>query len=142
MPQNGASKLQGTPKSFLDFIASSHHIKHTSKASVLKSLTNRTTQYMEEWNVASPLSKLSQPWMQLSGGESQRILLAIAMSTEPTVLLLDEPTSALDMQAKLAVERSLKSIAENGCAIVLVTHDEEQMNRLGTMWLSLDVIVK
>ncbi|KAK1734910.1 protein aluminum SENSITIVE 3-related protein [Skeletonema marinoi] len=140
MPQNGASKLQGTPKSFLDFIASSHHIKHTSKASVLESLTTRTTQYMEEWNVASPLSKLSQPWMQLSGGESQRILLAIAMSTEPTVLLLDEPTSALDLQAKLAVERSLKAIAENGCAIVLVTHDEEQMNRLGTMWLSLGVL--
>lgn len=140
MPQNGASKLQGTPKSFLDFIASSHHIKHTSKASVLESLTTRTTQYMEEWNVASPLSKLSRPWMQLSGGESQRILLAIAMSTEPTVLLLDEPTSALDLQAKLAVERSLKAIAENGCAIVLVTHDEEQMNRLGTMWLSLDVL--
>jgi len=64
------------------------------------------------------------------------------MSTEPTVLLLDEPTGALDLQAKLAVERSLKAIAENGCAIVLVTHDEEQMNRLGTMWLSLDVIVK
>ena len=142
VPQNGAPKLHGTPESFLDFIASSHHIKHSSKASVLETLTTQTINYMEEWNVASPQSKLSQPWMQLSGGESQRILLAIAMSTEPTVLLLDEPSSALDLQAKLAVEKSLKAIAEKGCSIVLVTHDEEQMNRLGTMWLSLDAIAK
>ena len=142
VPQNGATKLHGTPESFLDFIASSHHIKHSSKASVLETLTSQTINYMEEWNVASPQSKLSQPWMQLSGGESQRILLAIAMSTEPTVLLLDEPSSALDLQAKLAVEKSLKAIAEKGCSIVLVTHDEEQMNRLGTMWLSLDAIAK
>ncbi|KAL7490626.1 hypothetical protein ACHAWT_000182 [Skeletonema menzelii] len=142
VPQNGATKLHGTPESFLDFIASSHHIKHSSKASVLETLTSQMINYMEEWNVASPQSKLSQPWMQLSGGESQRILLAIAMSTEPTVLLLDEPSSALDLQAKLAVEKSLKAIAEKGCSIVLVTHDEEQMNRLGTMWLSLDAIAK
>eukprot|EP00573_Skeletonema_grethae_P010676 CAMPEP_0201705860 /NCGR_PEP_ID=MMETSP0578-20130828/47100_1 /ASSEMBLY_ACC=CAM_ASM_000663 /TAXON_ID=267565 /ORGANISM="Skeletonema grethea, Strain CCMP 1804" /LENGTH=158 /DNA_ID=CAMNT_0048194181 /DNA_START=69 /DNA_END=542 /DNA_ORIENTATION=- len=136
VPQSGASKLQGTPESFLDFIVSSHnHINHSSKASVLKSLTTQTINYMEEWNVASSESKLSQPWMQLSGGESQRILLAIAMSTEPTLLLLDEVSSALDLQAKLAVEKSLKDIVEKkGCAIVLVTHDEDQMNRLGTMW--------
>ncbi len=142
VPQSGASKLQGSPESFLDFIASSHnYVKHSSKASVLKSLTTQTINYMEEWNVASSESKLSQPWIQLSGGESQRILLAIAMSTEPTLLLLDEVSSALDLQAKLAVEKSLKDIAEKGCAIVLVTHDEEQMNRLGTIWLSLNAVV-
>ncbi len=142
VPQNEATKLHGTPESFLDFIASSHHIKHSSKDSMLESLTTQTINYMEEWNVASPQSKLSQPWVQLSGGESQRTLLAIAMSTEPTVLLLDEPSSALDLQAKLAVEKSLKAISEKGCSIILVTHDEEQMNRLGTMWLSLDAIAK
>ena len=128
VPQNGALKLQGTPESFLEAVA-------LSQNSALKYLRTETIKYMEEWNVHT---KLSQPWMQLSGGEAQRILLAIAMSTEPTVLLLDEPTSACDLHAKLAVEKSLKAAAKNGCAIILVTHDEEQMNRLGTVWMSLD----
>ena len=140
IPQHGASTLLGTPISFLNFIASSHHHKHSSKTSVLESLTSHTVNYMEEWKVESPTSKLTQPWRKLSGGEAQRTLLAIALSTQPTILMIDEPTSALDLPAKRAVERSLKASAENGCAILLVTHDEEQMSRLGTMWLSLDVV--
>jgi ABC-type multidrug transport system ATPase subunit len=140
IPQHGSSALQGTPESFLNFIASSHHHKNSSTTSVLESLKSQTINYMEQWKVTSPASKLTQPWSQLSGGEAQRILLSIALSTQPKILLLDEPTSALDLPAKLALEQSLKDSAENGLIIVLVTHDEDQMNRLGTMFLSLDVV--
>ena len=140
IPQHGSSALQGTPESFLNFIASSHHHKKSSKTSVLESLKSQTITYMEKWKVTSPASKLTQPWSQLSGGEAQRILLSIALSTKPKILLLDEPTSALDLPAKLALEQSLKDSAENGLIIVLVTHDEDQMNRLGTMFMNMDVV--
>ena len=140
IPQHGSSALQGTPESFLNFIASSHHHKNSSKTLVLESLKSQTINYMEKWKVTSSASKLAQPWSQLSGGEAQRILLSIALSTEPKILLLDEPTSAIDLQAKLVLEQSLKDSAENGLVIVLVTHDEDQMNRLGTMFMSLDIV--
>ena len=96
-------------------------------------------EYLEAWGMSSETEKLSQPWSKLSGGESQRVLLAIALAAMPTVLLADEVTSALDMKTKLAVEKSLKKACAEGTAIVLVTHDEDQIERIGTMRMRLDV---
>jgi len=138
LPQQGSSMLQGTPHSFLHFIDSSLNHKHAIQSPTVESVTTLTTNYIEAWGVQS--SKLSQPWAKLSGGESQRVLLAIALSTRPHLILLDESTSALDLESKLKVEESLKKSAENGCAMVLITHDEEQISRLGTVNLSLNAV--
>lgn len=70
---------------------------------------------------------LEKPWNELSGGEAQRTMLAIALSTQPTCLLLDEPTSALDDATKRLVESQLVS---PGCTVLLVTHDEQQAQRI------------
>lgn len=135
LPQDGASTVQGTPQSFLTFISSIQH-SH-AKALTLESLESQATSHMEAWGITSPSAKLSQPWSNLSGGEAQRILLAIALSTQPKLLLLDEATSALDFDTKLKVEETLKMIAKSGCSIIIVTHDEGQMQRIGTMAMSL-----
>jgi oligopeptide/dipeptide ABC transporter ATP-binding protein len=59
----------------------------------------------------------------LSGGQGQRVLLALALAGEPQLLLADEPTSALDPVAALGVLQSLKAVARDGRAVLLVSHD-------------------
>jgi putative ABC transport system ATP-binding protein len=67
----------------------------------------------------------------LSGGEAQRVSLARALATVPTVLLLDEPTSSLDAEAKDGVEKLiLRVVRTNGLTCVMVSHDLAQAARV------------
>lgn len=59
---------------------------------------------------------------QLSGGESARAGLAVALSNDPAVLLADEPTGELDEQTESVVLDLLRSRADRGCAVLLVSH--------------------
>jgi len=59
----------------------------------------------------------------LSGGELQRVQIAIGLAQEAPVLMADEPTSALDLGATSAMARLLRGLADDGLAVVLVVHD-------------------
>jgi putative ABC transport system ATP-binding protein len=74
---------------------------------------------------------------ELSVGEQQRLMLARALALEPDVLLLDEPTSALDESARDGVERTLAELAQTGVAMVLVTHDRGQAERIASQVIEL-----
>ncbi|MEW6581093.1 MAG: ABC transporter ATP-binding protein [Chloroflexota bacterium] len=61
---------------------------------------------------------------QLSGGEKQRLMLAMALSCEPEILIVDEPTSGQDMLARAQVIALLRHIrAQRGTALLLISHD-------------------
>ncbi|KAK9785516.1 hypothetical protein WJX73_009532 [Symbiochloris irregularis] len=77
---------------------------------------------------------LNQPWSELSGGQAQRIILAIFLALKPSFLLLDEPTSALDLVSTTKVERVLKA---SGAGLVWVTHDDAQPVRVSGRLLQL-----
>jgi tungstate transport system ATP-binding protein len=72
----------------------------------------------------------ARPARVLSGGEQQRLAIARAWATRPSVLLLDEPTSALDPAATRAVEAAVREIHGDGVTVVMSTQDLGQARRL------------
>ena len=61
----------------------------------------------------------------LSGGEQQRLSLALALAGAPDVLFLDEPTASVDVAGRQQVRALLRSLRDGGCCIVLTTHELE-----------------
>jgi iron complex transport system ATP-binding protein len=65
-----------------------------------------------------------RPYMTLSGGEKQRVVIASALAQSPDVLLLDEPTASLDLGYQLEVESLLSRLnRDRSVTMVLATHD-------------------
>lgn len=62
---------------------------------------------------------------QLSGGQQQRVAIARALAMDPEAILFDEPTSALDPELVWEVLAVMRSLAENGMTMVVVTHEME-----------------
>ena len=77
-----------------------------------------------------PADCFSWPITRLSSGEKQRLALVRALTQKPRVLLLDEPTAALDKQSVYAVESILTAELAHGAALLWVTHDPEQAERV------------
>jgi peptide/nickel transport system ATP-binding protein len=67
---------------------------------------------------------------ELSGGEIQRALLAMALIMDPEVLVLDEPTSALDPMSKAFAAQVIRDARGQGASVLLITHDLDLAGRL------------
>ena len=63
-----------------------------------------------------------QPVGALSGGMKQRLMLAVALLSDPPVLLLDEPTANLDVRRQLEFRNLIKLLVDEGKTVVLTTH--------------------
>jgi len=74
---------------------------------------------------------------RLSVGEAQRMCLARALARHPECLLLDEPTSALDTASKGGIEALIRSLADEGLTVVMVTHDPRQAEELADRTLAV-----
>ena len=61
----------------------------------------------------------------LSGGQKQRLVIALAFAKDPDVIILDEPTSGLDGVNMRRIARALESMAKEGKAVLVITHDLE-----------------
>ena len=80
----------------------------------------RAERYLERVGVSHRKSYYPS---HLSGGEQQRVAIARALAMEPEVMLFDEPTSALDPELVGEVLRVMRSLAEEGRTMIVVTHE-------------------
>jgi len=97
-------------------------LRHTSLSR--KKAREKSFRLLEQVEIPSPKQKLDQYPHQLSGGMRQRVMIAMALSCSPRILIADEPTTALDVLIQAQILSLLKKIKnDTQMSILLITHD-------------------
>ncbi len=78
------------------------------------------------------------PWRRLSGGEQQRLALALALVGKPRVLFLDEPTAGVDPEGRLVVRDIIAAQRDRGICVILTTHELAEAERLADHVVIID----
>jgi ABC-2 type transport system ATP-binding protein len=74
-------------------------------------------------------SRVRTPYRRLSGGEQQRLSLALAVIGRPEVVFLDEPTAGIDLEGREAVRSLVDELRADGVCVVMTTHDLDEAER-------------
>jgi len=115
------------PKSIYDNIAYGPRLQGITRRSDLDAIVENCLQRAALWEEVK--DRLGSSALGMSGGQQQRLCIARALATKPTVLLMDEPCSALDPIATTKVEDLITEL-RNNYTIIIVTHNMQQAARV------------
>jgi peptide/nickel transport system ATP-binding protein len=116
-PMTALNPTRRIGRQMLDVII--HHQKISAEQARIKAIA-----LLRDMHIASPEHVLESYPFELSGGMRQRVMIALAFSCEPQLLIADEPTTALDVTVQRQVLLLLREKArQRGTAILLITHD-------------------
>jgi ABC-2 type transport system ATP-binding protein len=82
--------------------------------------------------------KRTAVWRRLSGGEQQRLSLALALVGRPEVAFLDEPTSGIDIAGRQVIREIVRDLRQSGVAVLMTTHDLEEAERIADRIVIID----
>ena len=123
MPQQGGVYPGARAREMVELVAS-FHLHAASPAEVL-----------ERVGLAH---RARSEWRTLSGGEQQRLSLALALVGRPEVVFLDEPTAGIDPKGRLLVRQLVADLRTDGLAVIVTTHDLEEAEKLADCVVIMD----
>jgi oligopeptide/dipeptide ABC transporter ATP-binding protein len=89
-----------------------------------KEALQKAVQMLETVGIPEPEKRLQAYPHEVSGGQAQRVMIAMALACNPELLIADEPTTALDVTIQAQILDLLRSLqSESGTSIILITHD-------------------
>lgn len=113
----------------LEAVISAHSRERRTK----KQVRQKAIELFEQVKINDPERRLRSYPHQFSGGMAQRVMIAMALSGSPQLLLADEPTAALDVTVQAEILRLLKNIArDRGMSVLFISHN------LGAVWQLCD----
>lgn len=120
---------QNNARNLLPYLTAEENVQLPMMITSQKKRQERAIELMEAVGIAH---KRKNRLKELSGGEQQRIAIAIALANSPKLLLADEPTGAVDSKTSHHIMEVFRELNRQGLTIIIVTHDpllQKQVNR-------------
>ena len=116
-PQSALNPIQSIGDQLVETI-------RTHTGSKKEQASRMAEESLREMGLPDPPQIMGRYPFQVSGGQAQRIMLAMALTLRPKVLVADEPTSSIDVTLQAEILARLKGYVQDwGCSILLITHD-------------------
>jgi oligopeptide transport system ATP-binding protein len=116
-PMTSLNPVMSVGDQIMEAVLLHHKVDHKGALEI-------ATQALRDVGVADPTRRVKQFPHELSGGMRQRIMIAMALSCDPKLIIADEPTTALDVTIQRQILELIKVVQERtGAALLLITHD-------------------
>ena len=125
--------LQNNARNLLPWLPAWQNVQTPMLFGTAKQRKERALELLDLVGLAN---KANAKVMQLSGGEQQRIAIAIALANNPKILLADEPTGSVDSKTASYIFDVFRRLNQQGLTIIIVTHDRalsQRVNRVVAM---------
>jgi peptide/nickel transport system ATP-binding protein len=131
-PQNSLNPAYTVGNQLTETIRAYHDLSR-------KDAADRAVELLERVGIKHPRERLGDYPHQFSGGMAQRVMIALAIASEPRFLIADEPTTALDVTVQAQILRLLQQLRdEDGMSLMLISHDlsviAEMADRIAVMY--------
>ena len=97
----------------------------TTREVLHNALTDEFTEYDDIAEIMNLTKLFDQPFVQLSNGQTRRLMIALALIKRPRILFLDNPFTGLDQAARISLNKYLKTLISHGVHIFMAAHEHE-----------------